>query len=106
MTDLLEALMILCFGISWPISIRKSYISGTARGKSLFFEVFIWIGYIFGIARKWMLWRAFRAAAETPDPLFLLGWIFYILNFIAISLDMLLYFRNVRLDRQRDAAEP
>lgn len=53
-----------------------------------------------------MLWRAFRAAAETPDPLFLLGWIFYILNFIAISLDMLLYFRNVRLDRQRDAAEP
>ena len=37
-TDLLEALMILCFGLSWPISIRKSWISRTAKGKSLFFE--------------------------------------------------------------------
>ena len=25
--DLLEALMILCFGVSWPISIRKSWVS-------------------------------------------------------------------------------
>ena len=34
LTDLLEALTILCFGLSWPISIRKSYISRTAKGKS------------------------------------------------------------------------
>ena len=39
-TDLFEALTIFCFGLSWPISIRKSYISRTAKGKSLFFEVF------------------------------------------------------------------
>ena len=51
-TDLLETLMILCFGLSWPISIRKSWISRTAKGKSLFFEFFIWIGYIFGIMYK------------------------------------------------------
>ncbi len=43
-TDLLEALTIFCFGLSWPISIRKSYISRTAKGKSLFFEVFLLIG--------------------------------------------------------------
>ena len=30
-TDLLETLMILCFGLSWPISIRKSWISRTAK---------------------------------------------------------------------------
>ena len=48
--------MILCFGLSWPISIRKSWISRTAKGKSLFFEFFIWIGYVFGIARKVILW--------------------------------------------------
>ena len=56
MTDLLEALMILCFGLSWPISIRKSWVSRTAKGKSLFFEVFLWIGSVFGIIRKLMLW--------------------------------------------------
>ena len=37
-TDLMEAVMILCFGLSWPISIRKSWVSRTAKGKSLFFE--------------------------------------------------------------------
>lgn len=52
--NLLEALMILCFGLSWPISIRKSWVSRTAKGKSLFFEVFIWIGYVFGIANKFI----------------------------------------------------
>ena len=51
-TDLLEALTIFCFGLSWPISIRKSIISRTAKGKSLFFEVFLLIGYACGIARK------------------------------------------------------
>ena len=52
MTDLLEALMILCFGLSWPISIRKSWISRTAKGKSLFFEIFLLIGYACGITKK------------------------------------------------------
>ena len=46
MTDLLEALMIFCFGLSWPISIRKSWTSRTAKGKSLFFEVFLLVGYV------------------------------------------------------------
>ena len=37
-SSLLEAAMILCFGLSWPISIRKSWVAKTAKGKSLFFE--------------------------------------------------------------------
>lgn len=100
MTDLLEALMILCFGLSWPISIRKSWVSKTAKGKSLFFEFFIWVGYIFGIARKIILWNA---ATEPLEWLFYLGWFFYVLNIVEISIDMLLYFRNVKLDNERDA---
>ena len=40
-TDLMEAVMILCFGLSWPISIRKSWVSRTAKGKSLFFRLCI-----------------------------------------------------------------
>ncbi len=101
-TDLLETLMILCFGLSWPISIRKSWISRTAKGKSLFFEFFIWIGYIFGIVRKFML----LAAATTPlGWLFYLGWAFYFLNFVEISIDMALYFRNSKLDKARELAE-
>lgn len=97
-SHLLEAAMILCFGLSWPISIRKSWISRTAKGKSLFFEVFIWIGYIFGIVNKWIQFSA--------DPnkgwVFFLAWAFYFLNITEITIDMLLYFRNLKLDKERE----
>lgn len=99
MTDLLEALMILCFGLSWPISIRKSWIARTAKGKSLFFEVFIWVGYVFGIVRKVLQ----VAADPSQEWLFYLGWFFYILNIVEITIDMALYFRNVKLDKEREA---
>lgn len=38
------------------------------------------------------------------DWLFYLGWFFYVLNIVEISIDMLLYFRNVKLDKQREKA--
>ena len=97
--NLLEALMILCFGLSWPISIRKSWISKTAKGKSLFFDVFIWVGYIFGIANKFIQY------GMNPDRgwVFILAWAFYFLNIAEITVDMILYFRNVKLDKKREA---
>jgi hypothetical protein len=95
MSDLLEALMIICFGLSWPISIYRSYKSRTAKGKSLFFEVFLWVGYIFGIARKFLEF----SIGSNLGFLFYMGWAFYFLNIVEITIDMLLYFRNVKLDR-------
>ena len=96
---LTEALMILCFGLSWPLSIYKSWTSRTAKGKSLYFEVFIWIGYIFGIANK------FISYMNNPDKdwIFFLAWAFYFLNIAEITVDMVLYFRNVKLDKKREA---
>ena len=32
-----------------------------------------------------------------------LVWFFYVLNMIEITIDMILYFRNVKLDKERDA---
>ena len=95
MTDLLEALMIICFGLSWPVSIRKSYKSRTAKGKSLFFEVFIWIGYVFGIVRKIIQMNQ----GGDYGWLFYMAFVFYILNITEITIDMLLYARNVKLDK-------
>ncbi len=98
MFDLLEAAMILCFGLSWPISIYRSYVSRTAKGKSLFFEVFLWIGYIFGIIRKILQY----SSGEPITLLFYLGGFFYLLNLVEITIDMSLYFRNAKLDRERE----
>ena len=64
--------------------------------RCLFFEVFIWIGYVFGIIRKIMLWSA---ATEPLGWLFYLAWAFYVLNIVEITIDMALYFRNVKLDK-------
>ncbi len=98
-TGILEALMIFCFGLSWPVSIRKSWISRTAKGKSLVFEIFLLIGYAFGIARKTIQWTCGFALI---DWIFILSFTFYLLNFIEISIDVALYFRNARLDRIRE----
>lgn len=99
--DLFEALTIFCFGLSWPISIRKSLKSRTAKGKSLFFEVFLLIGYAFGIARKAIQ----LIALGQGGFLFYLSFFFYVLNFIEISIDAGLYFRNKKLDELAELAE-
>lgn len=85
----LEAATIFCFGLSWPISIRKSIVSRTAKGKSLFFELFLLLGYACGIARKIM-----QTVDGSSGFLFFLSFFFYILNFVEISIDVALYFRN------------
>ena len=97
---LFETLMIICFGLSWPLSVYKSWKSRTAKGKSLQFEIFIWIGYIFGIAKNFI--KFFNGSTGF---IFFLAWGFYFLNFIEITIDMALYFRNVKLDKAADAAK-
>lgn len=109
LVDLFEALTIFCFGLSWPISIRKSLISRTAKGKSLFFEVFLLVGYAFGIARKAIQVIALGYPLEGTGTLgtviFYMSFFFYVLNFIEISIDVALYFRNTKLDKLRDAGK-
>ena len=100
MAQVCEMIMLVCFGLSWPFNIIKSLRARTAKGKSLFFEVFLLIGYIFGIVRKILMF----ANGNGHDFLFYLSWFFYVLNFIEISIDVALYFRNKKLDAAADAA--
>ena len=99
MAQVFEMIMLICFGLSWPISIRKSIVSRTAKGKSLFFEVFLLIGYACGIIRK-----IIQVSGGSSGFLFYLSFFFYILNFVEISIDVALYFRNKKLDELADAA--
>ncbi len=86
MGELFETFMVVSFGISWPLSIYKSYVSRTAKGKSLVFSIFILFGYACGIASKLLGGRITYVL------------VFYILNFVMVSLDIALYFRNRKLD--------
>ena len=41
MAEFFELLMVLCFGISWPISIAKTLKTKCVSGKSPLFIIFI-----------------------------------------------------------------
>jgi len=89
-----ETVMIICFGLSWPLSVYKSWKSRTAKGKSILFEIFIWVGYVFGISKNFIMF-----GNGSNSWVFFLGWAFYFFNFIMITIDMILYYRNSKLDK-------
>ena len=88
MSELLEIFMIVSFGFSWPMNVIKSYRARTTKGKSLWFLLLIITGYVFGIAGK-LIGGNFKWYV-----LF-----FYVLNLVMVLTDLVLYFRNVRLDK-------
>lgn len=93
MADFLEMLMVICFGFSWPFNIFKMWKARTAKGSSVLFYFFIWIGYIFGIISKI---SKLQNGISTPAYV----WFFYILNTLMVSVGILLYYHNKRLDLQ------
>ena len=98
MAEILEIAMILCFGASWPMNVLKSYRARSTKGKSLAFLCLIFVGYIAGIASK-LLNTAYMA--EFANKWYVL--FFYVLNLLMVGADLLLYVRNRRLDKKREA---
>ena len=94
MAEFLEVVMIVSFGASWPLNVMKSYKARTTKGKSLAFLCLILFGYVAGITSK-LINEAYMAAfAQKWYVLF-----FYVLNFVMVAADLLLYFRNAKLDK-------
>ncbi len=87
MSEIFEILMVVAFGFSWPMSVIKSYKARTTKGKSLFFICMIFFGYVCGIIAK-----------LTADSFKWYVLFFYFLNITMVSIDIILYFRNARLD--------
>ena len=80
--QIFEIIMLLCFGISWPISVYKSIRSKSTKGKSVVFIIAIIIGYISGIIGKIVNHQLNYVA------------VFYLINLIVVSIDLALYFFN------------
>ena len=95
MAEILEIVMIVSFGASWPMNVMKSYKARTTKGKSLAFLLLILFGYVAGITSKLVNENYMANFAEKWYVLF-----FYVLNFIMVFVDLCLYFRNLRLDKK------
>ena len=89
MGSILETVMLVCFGFSWPLNVIKAYRAKTAKGTRLPFILLIIAGYIAGISAKLI----------TGQINYVL--IAYILNLAIVSLNVVVYFRNVSLDKKR-----
>ncbi len=78
-----EAVMLICFGASWPFAIIKTYQTKNVKGKSRLFYSLIIIGYICGMINKIL---------NSMDIVF---WL-YVLDLILVSTDfvLLLKYRN------------
>jgi hypothetical protein len=90
MSAVLEAIMLVCFGLSWPINAVKAWKAGTAAGTSWMFLALITLGYVAGIAAKFV--------GGTVN------WVLavYFINLAALIANWLVFARN----RARDARYP
>lgn len=89
MTDFLEAAMLICFGLSWPLSLMKNIKAKSAENMSLQFILLIIVGYIAGITAK--------IASHNINYVLIV----YFINLIIVSANIVVYFINKKHDAAR-----
>ena len=92
MAQILETIMLICFGCSWPMSVYKNIKAKSAKNMSLPFILLITTGYIAGIAAKFVL-HSFNYVLAV-----------YILNLVMVSANIVVYFINRKYDKQAETA--
>lgn len=92
MAQILESIMLICFGCSWPVSVVRNYRAHTAKSMSLGFILLIIAGYIAGIAAKICTGNFGYVLAV------------YIFNLLAVSANLGVYFINRMHDKHSEQA--
>ena len=82
MAQILETIMLICFGVSWPVSVYKSITTRSTQGKSIVFMSAILLGYFAGILSKLI----------SGNINYVL--VIYLFNSLVVSFDFILFFIN------------
>ena len=88
MDQILETIMLICFGMSWPISLIRNIKARSAKGMSLQFSLLIIAGYLAGITAK-IINHGFNYVLVA-----------YLFNLTIVSANVVVYFINRNLDRK------
>lgn len=88
MSEMLETVMLICFGLSWPISLVKNIKTGSAKGMSLPFTMLIIVGYVAGISAKLCAGIYTYVLAA------------YLWNLLLVGLNLAVFFINKRKDKK------
>ena len=81
-----EALMLACFGASWPFSVAKAIRVKKVTGKSPVFLWLVLLGYAAGMTFKLARWSEEPAVRHWVLAL-------YAFNFCIVAVDTFLYYR-------------
>ena len=104
--SVMETLMVICFGLSWPLNITKAWKARSTKGMSLLFYFFIWTGYVFAITGKLISIHYYRNIVCTVSSWTeVVKWyvmFFYVVNLIMLTIGILIYFRNSRLEKSSE----
>jgi len=87
---LFEAVMLVCFGFSWPLNVIKAFKARTAKGTSLAFIILIITGYVAGISAKFINHQFNYVLAV------------YFLNLVIVMSNVVVYIRNRALDKKAE----
>lgn len=93
MSQILETLMLICFGLSWPFSLFRNIKARSAKGMSLQFTLLIEAGYIAGITAKLLMHSASYVL------------VVYFLNLAIVTANLVVYFINFRIDNKTITGE-
>ena len=87
--EILETIMLVCFGVSWPLSVIKNIKAKSAKSMSLPFILLITAGYVAGIAAKFISGN--------------IGYVLivYFINILSVSVNIAVYFVNLGFDKKR-----
>lgn len=86
MTEIFESIMLICFGLSWPMAVVKNIRAHTAKSMSLPFILLIITGYIAGISAK--------ISAHNYSYVLVI----YIINLVFVTANLIVYFVNLNYD--------
>ncbi len=85
--------MLVCFGISWPISLINNIKAKTAKSMNIKFTLLIIVGYIAGLTAKILSGQ------------FTFVFAVYIFNLFVVSLNLVVFFINRNYDKHPEKRE-
>ncbi len=83
--SIFEGLMILCFGVSWPVAVWKTLKTKNVSGISIFFLWFVFFGYVSGV-----MFKLVEAVGNGyVNPVIIL----YLFNLVLVGTEVILFYR-------------
>ena len=90
--EICSAIMLICFGASWPFNIIKLWKARSTKSVSLPFYLLIWSGYLTGLIGRICAGKVLGAQ----------NWAFwvYVLDLQMLTVALVVYFRNYMLEKK------